>query len=345
MAQTTEERIAQIAQGFGRGIQNFQQGQDKQRSQGLQDEARKRQQAMQSIDIANTLGAQSGRNIDASAIQTMLSSGDLQGIGQLLQSSPVSDKFQAEQGRLDRGQKLQDLQFQKLQNDLGQAALPFEQSREGQKLAFQADVASNRAGKITKDMRTVGTFASRLGESEDVFSGLVEGGFNRASQISSAASGLPGFLQGTEQKKQDQAERNFVNATLRRESGAAISESEFTSAEIQYFPRAGDDAAVLSQKARNRATIRAGFEVEAGDKAMAEIAARRGQFVDAIDRGGEPTQLFAIGGEAPGSTPNAQNIAGFNPLQSANAGQGQLSGQSSQALDLRRQELLRKAGQ
>jgi hypothetical protein len=43
--QTTEERIAQIAQGFGQGAQNFIQGQDKQRAQAAQAEeiaARKR---------------------------------------------------------------------------------------------------------------------------------------------------------------------------------------------------------------------------------------------------------------------------------------------------------------
>jgi hypothetical protein len=51
---------------------------------------------------------------------------------------------------------------------------------------------------------------------------------------------------------QDQAERNFVNALLRKESGAAIGKEEFNSAEIQYFPRAGDTPEVIAQKKANR---------------------------------------------------------------------------------------------
>jgi hypothetical protein len=44
--ETTEQRIAKIANGFGQGVQNFQQGQDRQRSQDLQTEALRRQQAI-----------------------------------------------------------------------------------------------------------------------------------------------------------------------------------------------------------------------------------------------------------------------------------------------------------
>ncbi len=51
-----------------------------------------------------------------------------------------------------------------------------------------------------------------------------------------------------------QAERNFGTAILRRESGAAISPSEFATMEKQYFPRPGDDEQTLKQKAQNRQT-------------------------------------------------------------------------------------------
>ena len=54
----------------------------------------------------------------------------------------------------------------------------------------------------------------------------------------------------------DQARRNFVNAILRRESGAAIAESEFENANKQYFPQPFDDQATINQKraARQLAT-------------------------------------------------------------------------------------------
>ena len=57
-----------------------------------------------------------------------------------------------------------------------------------------------------------------------------------------------------------QAERNFLTAVLRRESGAAISPSEFATAEKQYFPRPGDDATTLAQKTQNRDTAIASFK-------------------------------------------------------------------------------------
>jgi hypothetical protein len=63
-----------------------------------------------------------------------------------------------------------------------------------------------------------------------------------------------------------QAERNFLNAVLRRESGAVISASEFAEGAAQYFPRPGDSAEVLAQKAENRRVAIQGIK-QAGDKA------------------------------------------------------------------------------
>lgn len=49
-----------------------------------------------------------------------------------------------------------------------------------------------------------------------------------------------------------QAQRDFVNAILRRESGAVISQSEFDNAQRQYFPMPGDSPEVIAQKRQNR---------------------------------------------------------------------------------------------
>jgi hypothetical protein len=49
-----------------------------------------------------------------------------------------------------------------------------------------------------------------------------------------------------------QAKRTFINSVLRRESGAAIAESEFDAAEKQYFPQPFDDEATIRQKAITR---------------------------------------------------------------------------------------------
>lgn len=49
-----------------------------------------------------------------------------------------------------------------------------------------------------------------------------------------------------------QSARNFINAVLRRESGAVISPEEFREARQQYLPVAGDTPETLAQKAANR---------------------------------------------------------------------------------------------
>jgi hypothetical protein len=108
------------------------------------------------------------------------------------------------------------------------------------------------------------TYAERLGQAEDVFNELSSQGYDRTSTKSALGSMLPGFAQSDEAKRQEQAERSFINAVLRRESGAAISPSEFTSAEKQYFPRAGDSDKVLLQKAENRKAARSGLLIAAG---------------------------------------------------------------------------------
>lgn len=60
------------------------------------------------------------------------------------------------------------------------------------------------------------------------------------------------------------AKRTFINSTLRRESGAAISESEFVSDNLQYFPQPGDTDAEVEQKRKNREETIRGFRIGAG---------------------------------------------------------------------------------
>jgi len=69
-----------------------------------------------------------------------------------------------------------------------------------------------------------------------------------------------------------QSMRDFINAVLRNESGAAIAEHEFTNAQAQYFPEVGDNAAVIKQKAENRKVAVATMKAAAGQdpKAMAD---------------------------------------------------------------------------
>jgi hypothetical protein len=65
-----------------------------------------------------------------------------------------------------------------------------------------------------------------------------------------------------EQQQVEQSQRDFVNAVLRRESGAAIGASEFENAKKQYFPQLGDSDEVKAQKKRNRDLAVQGLLIE-----------------------------------------------------------------------------------
>ena len=51
-----------------------------------------------------------------------------------------------------------------------------------------------------------------------------------------------------DQKSYESAKNNWIAAALRKESGAAIAESEYKNFDRQYFPQAGDGEKVLKQK-------------------------------------------------------------------------------------------------
>jgi len=82
---------------------------------------------------------------------------------------------------------------------------------------------------------------------------------------------LPQVLGGysAEQQQVLNGRINFVTALLRKESGAAISPSEFSTAEKLYFPRPGDDASVIKQKQNARELAIKAMKVQAGPGAKA----------------------------------------------------------------------------
>jgi len=72
------------------------------------------------------------------------------------------------------------------------------------------------------------------------------------------------FLKSDEYQASEQAQRDFLAAILRRESGASIAPTELTEGRKQYFPQPGDSELVLQQKAANRQTALGGVELSAG---------------------------------------------------------------------------------
>jgi hypothetical protein len=95
-------------------------------------------------------------------------------------------------------------------------------------------------------------FADRMSSSNQVISQLGEVGTD-LGQVNLSKTPGGNFLVSDEYQSFDQAKRDFLNAVLRQESGAAIGKEEFASADLQYFPQPGDSPRTLQQKAQNRA--------------------------------------------------------------------------------------------
>lgn len=100
-------------------------------------------------------------------------------------------------------------------------------------------------------------------------------------------------------QKAEQSQRDFINAVLRQESGAAIADSEFDNARKQYFPQPGDSDGVIAQKARARQLSIQGLQSNAGRAAMTappaptasgqKKSAMKGQVMDGYRfKGGNP---------------------------------------------------------
>ena len=114
----------------------------------------------------------------------------------------------------------------------------------------------------TANQQETALYATRIQQANDVFGRLEEYTDNMSpvSYYSQAKSPqFLNFLKTNDFQSLDQAQRNFVNAVLRRESGAAIADSEFENAKLQYFPQPGDGEEALAQKKQNRETVLNGF--------------------------------------------------------------------------------------
>jgi hypothetical protein len=89
----------------------------------------------------------------------------------------------------------------------------------------------------------------------------LEDAAQRPELLSSFLSSIPNWMGGqslqnlatsANRQRYEQAQRNWVTANLRKESGAVIGVDEMNQEIIKYFPRLGDSDAVIAQKARAR---------------------------------------------------------------------------------------------
>lgn len=190
---------------------------------------------------------------------------------------------------------------------------PFEiTGADGKPVLVQQDRAGNirvvegfgpkSGGKPLNDTQSKSLlFGSRMAEANSTMDQLAESGVFTSVPGSRGKYAGPGInlLQGADQQRLDQAKRDFLNAVLRRESGAVIADSEFDNGDKQYFPQIGDSKEVIAQKKRNREIAIRGIlsEVPEADRRVQEI------------RGGAPA------GSAPAAGSTLRFDAQGNPVK------------------------------
>ncbi len=128
-------------------------------------------------------------------------------------------------------------------------------------------------------------FGKRAAESNQQLETLLSAGIDPTSYSTGLQAYLPNFLQSGGIQQVEQAKRNFINAVLRKESGATISNKEMDDANKQYFPQVGDSPEVLSQKSINRKTAIDGLNRMAGplaDKTRTNTNANPEQYLRSI---------------------------------------------------------------
>ena len=115
----------------------------------------------------------------------------------------------------------------------------------------------NRALRPTTDQTNAAGFFDRMTQAEQVLANpdVVNAAISYSGKAkANLPFGIGNYMADPNYQQYDQASRNFINAVLRKESGAAISPSEFENANVQYFPQPGDTPQKLALKAQNRAT-------------------------------------------------------------------------------------------
>lgn len=235
--QTTEQRIAQIADGFRQGLEGYSAGQRRQ-TDALNEMARQDQ-------IERNTQAEAARRQEAYKRE--------------------DERNKKEDERADKEFALREKEYNLKAKELG---LPFEQTREYAKAKTIAGLKAETATPKQNEFAAAG-YATRARQAvadidklpKDIGTGWTDT-FNGM---------IPKVMKGENTKLFEQAKRNFITANLRKESGATIGDDEYLIEEAKYFPEPGDTKAVISQKSKSREQAIKNLEAEGGN-AMSRVS-------------------------------------------------------------------------
>lgn len=152
---------------------------------------------------------------------------------------------------------------------------------ESQGKATGMAIRARESADIINELEKGGTTGMISGAKESVRAGLDKIPVVGPSLGSSVGGLINKTVVPASSQRYEQAKRDFVNAVLRVESGASISQSEFDNADRQYFPQSGDSTAVIEQKRKNRETAIKALTTQGGNEGAKQVPQSR-----TLDAGG-----------------------------------------------------------
>jgi hypothetical protein len=196
------------------------------------------------------------------------------------------------EGLQARGQNMADARSREA-NQAGRVPAGYRMTGDGS-LEFipggPADPNAAKRAAPTEFQGKAGMFGNRAQEADRIITDLEgkysPGGINTKQAlghtplVGGGLEAMGNMALSDESQKAEQAQRDFVNAVLRLESGAAISQGEFDNARKQYFRQPGDAPAVVAQKAQNRKTAIQGLISNARPGAVEPAAKTSGPSVE-----------------------------------------------------------------
>jgi len=175
--------------------------------------------------------------------------------------------------------------------DFNKAKLALDERQEKERIRLERDKLAAKGNdvaepKITQDQANANLYADRMEVSDAILKSIGTDyspiGIDAKQRLGNVPL-LGGVLEGAanlglsdKSQQAEQAQRDFINAVLRRESGATINPDEFNNAKKQYFPQAGDSEAVIAQKEANRATAIRGLRTASGPLGKGKAAPQAG---------------------------------------------------------------------
>lgn len=174
----------------------------------------------------------------------------------------ASERFTAEQNAA----KLESSKAPKPTNDIKEYEAAKSQGYEGTFMEYQMELKKAGATNINmnNEQSKAAGFADRMLQSEQILRRTEDAGTSLTDRSLDKVPVFGNYMTSDDFKSFEQAKRDFVNAILRRESGAVISASEFDNADKQYFPQPGDTEEVIAQKRKNRQSAIEGIVRAAG---------------------------------------------------------------------------------